>query len=176
MLLLLQGLRLKKISFRPENRDSSEKKGFATETHRHKEKPGKGLERRKFLDITQRFFPFLETVKKMKSTAVNENTPQMLIKWTPSNFLNPGYYNISLPVVTFVINPKFDYNFVMKNLPIDSGRRPQPPCGTTTKVRLSLLGFQDDSSSIVSCPARTDIRITDIQRLTKVFSNQEALC
>ena len=132
MLLLLQGLRLKKVSFRPENRDYSEKKGFATETQRHRKKLRIESQRRKFLDITQRFFPFLETAEKMKSMAVNENTRQMLIKWTPSNFINPGYYNVSLPVVTFVITSKFDYNFVVKNLPIDSGRRPQFPYGTTT--------------------------------------------
>jgi hypothetical protein len=164
--LLIQ--ELKKVSFRQRVRDSSGKKGFVTESERSREKPGKGSEQRKFIDITQQIFSFLETVETMKSTPVNKNTRQMLLKLAPSSFLATGHLHHIIIGHSFVINPKFDYNFIMKNLLIDSGRRPLATCGATTKVRLSLSGFQDDSSSIVSCPARTDIRVTDIQRLAKV--------
>jgi len=175
MFLLLQRLKIKKVSFRQEVKESSGNNEFVTESERFGEKLGKRSEQRKFINITQRFFSFLETVEIIKSTRASKNTPHMLIKSTPSNFLATRY-NLLLPVITFAINPKFDYNFVMRNPLIDSGRRPPLPCSTTTRFRLSLSGFQDDSSSIVSCPARTNIRVTDIQRLTRVSKNKEALC
>lgn len=68
-----------------------------------------------------------------------------------------------------VMGLKFNYNLSMKFLPIDLRRRPTGRCSMTTICRLSLPGFEDVPSSIVSRPLRTHIRATGIRRLVELF-------
>jgi hypothetical protein len=66
------------------------------------------------------------------------------------------------------------YNSKMNSLTILSGRRPADPCGMTTTKSLSLPELTDGSSSIVSCPMRTNMRVTDILRLLRAFRKERS--
>jgi len=67
------------------------------------------------------------------------------------------------------------YDWGMNILTTSLGRGPSGDCGITTNCRLSLLESKDVSSSIVSCPTRTNIRITDVRRLFKIFAEKGGL-
>jgi hypothetical protein len=66
------------------------------------------------------------------------------------------------------------YNSTMKFLTILSGRRPADPCDMTTMKSLSIPDLTDGSSSIVSCPSRTNMRVTDILRLLRTFRKERS--
>lgn len=111
----------------------------------------------------------LETLKKLFSLKGKKR-----MDFTISNFMNQTEINRHQRI-TLAIKSNLCYDWGMNISTTNLGRGPSDDCGITTNCRLSLLKSKDVSSSIVSCPTRTNIRITDVRRLFKIFAEKGGL-
>ena len=92
----------------------------------------------------------------------------------PNEVLFKGSCVLSFFGIDLALEDNWSYNSKMNSLTILSGRRPAGPCGMTTMKSLSLPELIDGSSSIVSCPTRTNMRVTDILRLFRAFRKERS--
>ena len=111
----------------------------------------------------------LEMLKKLFSLKEEERKDFAI-----SNFMNQTEINYHQHI-NLAIKSNLCYDWGMNILTTSLGRGPLGDCGITTNCRLSLLESKDVSSSIVSCPTRTNIRITDVRRLFRIFAEKGGL-